>query len=508
MVQFSTGESMSILSITSRSGFAAVPALLCPVFLFVLLLLSLLAPLAASARTIPFLTSPPLGESWFGIYFNDERTGFSHLVISEIPNGYLIESDSSVKMSGFGFSREASARESYQVNRDLSLRSFEVSQTIDGSPMKLNGHVDGKAISVTMETKGNRSEKKLSIKGKVYPPAVLNLYPLFQKAAAGKKFRVTMFDPESVAVKDVSITVVGLETVNGHEALHLRNNLYPFVDNDIWVDSAGNTLRESVRDGWIETRAENESVARAFLSEAAIAKKDMILDFSLVPVDKPIERPASLKSMTLELSGFAENLPLISDSVQKAERLDGGKVLFTVDIKAVQAACSLPAGESPALKKYLTATDRILADNPDIVRQKTEILAKTKDPWLAVEKLVPWVASNVKDTITDSQTPLETLEKRSGNCQSHARLYVSLARAAGIPTRFVSGLVYVEGKGFLYHSWAESYVGYWLPVDPTFGEVPANATHIKLAEGDSPADLAPLAGIIGTVRARVVDLKY
>jgi len=479
------------------------------VLLAVLLLLSLLAPLTASARTIPFLTSPPLGESWFGIYFNDERTGFSHLEISEIPNGYLIESDSSVKMSGFGFSREASARESYQVNRDLSLRSFEVSQTIDGSPMKLNGQVNGKAINVTTETKGNRSEKKLPLKGKVYPPAVLNLYPLFQKATAGKKFRVTMFDPESVAVKDVSITVVGLEAVNGHDALHLRNNLYPFVDNDIWLDSAGNTLRESVRDGWIETRAEKESVARAFLSEAAIAKKDMILDFSLVPVDKPIERPASLRSMTVELSGFAENLPLISDSVQKAERLEGSKALFTVDISTHDAAaCKVPAKEAPDLKTYLDATDRVLADNPAIVRQKTEILAGTKDPSQVVEKLVPWVADNVKDTITDSQTPLETLETRSGNCQSHARLYVSLARAAGVPTRFVSGLVYAEGKGFLYHSWAESYVGYWLPVDPTFGEVPANATHIKLAEGDSPADLAPLGGIIGTVRARVVDVKY
>lgn len=500
---------MSCFTITSRSGFSAVRAYLCPVLLAVLLLLLLMAPLAASARSVPFLTSPPLGERWFGIYFNDERTGFAHLVISEVPTGYLIESDSSVKMSGFGFSREASARESYRVNRDLSLRSFEVSQTIDGSFMKLNGQVGEKAISVTTETKGNRSEKKLPIKGKVYPPAVLNLYPLFQKAVAGKKYRVSMFDPESVAVKDVSITVVGLETVDGQNALHLRNNLYPFVDNDIWVDSAGDTLRESVRDGWIETRAENESVARAFLSEAAIAKKDMILDFSLIPVDKPIEHPASLISMTLELSGFADNLPLISDSVQKAERLEGAKVLFTVTIPNHEAAaCKVPTEEVPDLNTYLKATDHILANNPEIVRQKTEILAGTKDPLSVVEKLVPWVADYVKDTITDSQTPLETLETRSGNCQSHARLYVSLARAAGVPTRFVSGLVYVEGKGFLYHSWAESYVGYWLPVDPTFNEVPANVTHIKLAEGDSPDDLAPLAGIIGVVKARVVDLEY
>ncbi|MRR54291.1 MAG: transglutaminase domain-containing protein [Deltaproteobacteria bacterium] len=479
-----------------------------PVLLCFLVLVSLLAPLAVSARTLSPLTGPPVGERWFGIYFNDERTGFAHLKIHETPEGYLVESDSSVKMSGFGFSREASARERYQVNRDLSLRSFEVSQTIDGSPMNLTGQVGEKALSVTTETKGNRRVKTLPLKGRVYPPAVLNLYPLMQKVTAGKKFRVTMFDPEAVALKEVRITALGFETLDGQEVLHLRNNLYPFVDNDIWVDFSGNTLRESVRDGWIETKVERADDARVFLAEAALSKKDLLLDFGRVPLDKPLEQPATLRSLTVELTGFAENLPLISDSVQKSERLEGTLVRFTVDVGTPPAACTPSAVESPVPQNYLEATDRILTDNPGIVQRKNEILAATKDPRQMVEKLVSWVAENITESSTDSQSPLETLEKRTGSCQSHARLYLSLARAAGLPTRFVSGLVYVEGKGFLYHSWAESYVGYWLPVDPTFGEVPANATHIKLAEGDAPGDLAPLAVLVGVIRARVVAVNY
>ncbi len=160
------------------------------------------------------------------------------------------------------------------------------------------------------------------------------------------------------------------------------------------------------------------------------------------------------------------------------------------------------------MRKFLEATGRILSTDPGIIRRSQEILGNTASDRAAVEKLVNWVAAYVEDTITDSQTPLETLEKKTGNCQSHARLYVSLARSAGIPTRFVSGIVYAEGKGFLYHSWAESYVGFWLPVDPTFGEVPANATHIKLSEGDSPDDMAPLAGIIGKIKAHIIRLDY
>ena len=125
-----------------------------------------------------------------------------------------------------------------------------------------------------------------------------------------------------------------------------------------------------------------------------------------------------------------------------------------------------------------------------------------------MEKLTHWVATTVKGTVTDSQSPLETLESRSGNCQSHTRLYTSLARAAGIPTRFVSGLVYAPGQGFLYHSWAESFVGEWLAVDPTFGQVPVDASHIKLVEGDSPDDMSALAAVVGKLKAKVIEQKY
>ncbi len=475
-----------------------------------LALMLMLAPVQglALAQGPAALATPPLGERWFGIYFNGERTGFVHSSITEIVDGYRIESDSSVKMAGLGFSREASVRESYFVNRDLSLRSLDVSQTIDGSPMKLSGEVLAKTIRITIETAGKKKVKTLKKQGAVYPPAALNLLPLFRGTRTGGSLRIAMLDVESVTVKNVNFTIVGSEMLDGTRSMHLRNDLYPFVGNDVWVDTAGNTLKESVRDGWIETRAEDESDARKYLADAAMSKKDMILDFSLVPADRAIEKPSALKRVELELSGFPDNVPLASSPVQKVERTGGNKLLVNVDNSPLKAQPASPQGVLPDMKQYLSATDRIMAADPEIGRRKKEILGGTVDGRAAVEKLVRWVADYVKDTITDSQTPLETLEKRTGNCQSHARLYASLARAAGIPTRFVSGIVYAEGKGFLYHSWAESYVGYWLPVDPTFGEVPANVTHIKLAEGDSPDDMAPLAGVIGRIKAHILKLDY
>jgi hypothetical protein len=74
----------------------------------------------------------------------------------------------------------------------------------------------------------------------------------------------------------------------------------------------------------------------------------------------------------------------------------------------------------------------------------------------------------------------------------------------------VNGLVYSrELDGFLYHTWAESRIdGRWQAVDPTFGQVRADATHIKLVEGETLADLDPMLSVMGRVRARVLAVEY
>ena len=110
----------------------------------------------------------------------------------------------------------------------------------------------------------------------------------------------------------------------------------------------------------------------------------------------------------------------------------------------------------------------------------------------------------------DVFTALDVLEKRKAECQGHALLFAALARAAGIPTRVVNGIVYSQAhEGFLYHTWAETLLrDRWVAVDPTFAQFPADATHIKLTEGDRPEDLTPLLGVIGRIQLRVVRLEY
>jgi transglutaminase-like putative cysteine protease len=105
----------------------------------------------------------------------------------------------------------------------------------------------------------------------------------------------------------------------------------------------------------------------------------------------------------------------------------------------------------------------------------------------------------------------EVLRTKIADCNEHTALYVAMARALGIPARIAVGLTFVRGA-FYYHAWPEVYLeagsnrGYWLPVDPTLNQFPADATHLRLARGglDRQAAILPL---IGRMKMEVLDLE-
>lgn len=444
----------------------------------------------------------PLGEHWHGIYFNSERVGFSRQHITATTGGYRIEIDGSMKVLVLGFSREVSSKETYQVNEDLTLRAFSIEQSIDKSQMKLTGDMTDQGLHAVIENSEGRKERLLKTNSVIYPAPVLNVVLIQNGFVAGSILKLQTFDPESIKLKEVSISAVGVETTPTGRQYHFRNNLYPAVGNDVWVDEQGETIRESVRNGLMETRAEDENTAGKFLLDAVVSKKDLALDYSLIRPDRAIANPALLKELQLTLFGLPANLPLLSGAGQQVARQPDGSVIFSI-IRKKTSAFLKNVLETDAGVQYLAASDRIPVEHPRL-RELIQQLVKNGDaPLTKVKKLNQWVAEAIKETVTDSQSVLETLETRRGNCQSHARLYTALARAADIPTRFVSGLVYIPRTGFLYHSWAESYLGEWVALDPTFGQLPADATHIKLVEGETPDEMAPLAGVIGVIRIKI-----
>ena len=73
----------------------------------------------------------------------------------------------------------------------------------------------------------------------------------------------------------------------------------------------------------------------------------------------------------------------------------------------------------------------------------------------------------------------------------------------------VAGTVYNPGEGnssgaFYYHAWNELWLGGWISADAVFGQMPADATHVKLLEGGPERHLA-LAEMIGKLEFTALE---
>jgi transglutaminase-like putative cysteine protease len=141
---------------------------------------------------------------------------------------------------------------------------------------------------------------------------------------------------------------------------------------------------------------------------------------------------------------------------------------------------------------------------PEILAVASEITGGEKDAARAAALINNWVFHNIKKEGTASvPNALDVLKTRSGDCNEHAALYAALARAAGIPTKTVSGTIYIDGR-FYYHAWNEVYVGKWVAVDPAFGQMPADATHIKFIEGNL-SDTSRIMKAVGKINLSILE---
>jgi hypothetical protein len=65
-------------------------------------------------------------------------------------------------------------------------------------------------------------------------------------------------------------------------------------------------------------------------------------------------------------------------------------------------------------------------------------------------------------------------------------------------------LAYVDGK-FYYHAWPEILLNDWVAVDPTFGQFPADAAHLRFTVGGLTRQ-TELLRLMGNLKIDVLDV--
>lgn len=263
----------------------------------------------------------------------------------------------------------------------------------------------------------------------------------------------------------------------------------------------GNPIRFQVG-GFLELRAEEEARAK----DLSAGEQVDMLEASAVQLDKDLGDPKEVESLTLRASGFGD-FRIPESPRQRVRRARNGRV--TIEIRR-EGKGDDPAPLAPGEREqFLQSTAAIPADNRAIRDRAGEVLGEEKDALRAAAALCDWVYRTVEKTMAaEAANALDVLHARKGDCTEHTVLFVALARAAGIPCREVSGLVYAgnQPEPFLgWHAWAEVHDGSrWVSIDPTWGQVRVDATHLKLAEGQ--ADWSWF-NLLGKIKVQVVEFR-
>jgi len=143
-------------------------------------------------------------------------------------------------------------------------------------------------------------------------------------------------------------------------------------------------------------------------------------------------------------------------------------------------------------------------------------LRSCADPASAAQQAGEWVRATMsyeKGTTMVSTSAAEALTARRGVCQDFVHVFLALTRPLGIPARYVSGYLHPAPHpdiGTVHrgesHAWAEVWLGDWVPIDPTNGEVPG-LRHVLVARGRDYRDVAPLRGVYSGGAAHALDVE-
>ena len=442
---------------------------------------------------------------WHGVYYRGEKLGFTVSQTVPTADGFELQEDGQLQMSLLGATTTTKIRTTAEVDRAFTLKAFEFSLDPGTGPVKVNGSVDGTRITITVITaSGTRTEQR----DLPAPPMIsLNLSRRLADGGLtpGARHQWSLFDPATLRNAPVTVDVGRREIVRaGNTPIPAFRVEMEFagLHTTSWVTDTGEVVREESPMGLISVR-EPAQRAKAMAVPGQI-RADLLAAAAVVPETKErIDEPRDVRRLRLRLDGVSLSGLDLDGVSQTAE----GNIVEIRDPLQIT-----PGPADPEAKRYLSPELFIESDAPEIQAETAIAVRGISGNRSRAEALTRYVNGLLeKKPTVGLPSAREVLRTKIGDCNEHTVLYVAMARAAGIPARIAVGLALVRGA-FYYHAWPEVYIdegvrGYWLPVDPTFNQFPADATHLRLAHGglDKQTVILPLVGRL-KITVLAVDL--
>lgn len=473
--------------------------------------------------------------TYFAVEQSGTVIGFASTTIDTLTTGVDAVEYFVADFPAGGTTERTSKRSVVKMTRALTLRTFDTQVDSKNPPVHTGGRADGDTAIVYVKFTGTQptDSQRVGVKGPVLLPSVVPIaIALGDKPKIGRTYSLPTFDPAAMSSQQTSFKIDA-------------ESLFTLVDSAKYNDDKGeweSVLTDTVRawhvptpgtsggfSGWID--AQGRVVLAALPQGITLRRTAYELAFEnwRIAHDRATAANAGtgdiLESTAIAAKAKFGRSRLLSMTVQLgASRLtgydlDGGRQKFSGDILKVTREKDASIGvNSPSWTDFrmrdvrarfraeLVEEPLLQAHNAEIIKQAIAIIRDEREPKAIAQKIQEWVADSIAKVPTFGvPNALTVLRTRKGDSNDHTQLYVALMRSISIPARVATGLLYVNGK-FYYSSWAEVFLGDWVAVDPTFGQFPADAAHLRFALGGLSRQ-TELLQLLGNLKIKVLEAK-
>jgi hypothetical protein len=463
--------------------------------------------------------------SYYAIRLGGSPVGFAASVLDTLSDGFRLADDVRLYVRALGGGGEARARTEMELTRSLALRRFRFQLDSEVGRVDAEGVPEGDSVlAVRWRAGGDAQVLRVPLDGPVVLPALLPLrLVLGGEPAVGKTYAFELFDPSVMGRRRVELRVRGREprvvpdsaVFDGRRgewvparfdtvwAWHVEQRWGGIV-LESWLDPDGLVVEARSPLGYTMERtafeiAWNNLRARAAAGDLFAGAPDVI-ERTAVASNADWSNAERIRRLGVRITG----VDLEGFDLSGGRQLLAGDTLWVEreDPATLEPGYARPA-DPARFRETLAPEPLVQVDDPVVRETAHRIAGDVRDPVEVARRLTRWVYGALEKEITLSvPSARQVLETRRGDCNEHTVLYVALARALGLPARTATGLVYLDGR-FYYHAWPEVWLGRWVAVDPTFGQFPADAAHLRFVVGGL-AEQVELVRLIGRVRLEVV----
>jgi tetratricopeptide (TPR) repeat protein len=428
-----------------------------------------------------------ISEQYYLSKIQDKKIGYISVLQTKDDN--KITTNKHIEQYFNRFGNELKTVKDYKYEEDLNGKpiSAEVAVVSAGEDIKTTVTFSPDKMIITRTSNGITTQREVALTNNViFPYAVQTL---ILNNLNKNQFSYYTLDPNN----DFRLLNVTYDQVKNDSGITYNNetlshfkvsiDLLPNLSNDEWYNSKGKLVKKY-------SQLFNIQETLVPKKQIEVCENNNISLKNLISVDTYIKSPNDVQQITYKITAggeMSDKLFITDDRQRVIQSFNNITFLKVTAEKTTKDKYKYPF-ISKGLSKYLSSDPYIKTSSAKIKDTVKELTSKSNDSYLISKNMEKWVGDYLtKNELSNNFNDTDTiLKNKSGNSLEYSILLASLLRAANIPAKIATGLVYIQSPetAFSSHFWVKAYIGKWINLDSYYPTEPFSPLHITMKEND------------------------